>query len=69
MRKLVWIVMLALVACITVKQAHDVFCRLKCLDEGEYGGDWNDKEQACECKFLVYPSLKINGFLLNHEDK
>jgi hypothetical protein len=60
-----------LVACLTLKAAMNIHCRLDCLSEGEYGGSWNEKEKACMCEYVLVPAMKINGVILNklNQDK
>jgi hypothetical protein len=51
--------LIAVVACLTVKQAKDIHCRLSCLDEGEYGGAWSEKEKACVCFYVLVPAIPV----------
>ncbi len=63
----VWCALMA--ALLTPKQALDLHCKLTCLDEGEYGGEWSEAEKACLCQYVRIPALKIDGVFLKKEEK
>ncbi len=58
-----------LAALLTVKEAKDIHCRLTCIDEGEYSGEWSEKENACLCQYIRYPSLPINSVIKKEKPK
>jgi hypothetical protein len=68
MIRTIFLALVFIAVCLTMREVMDTHCRLSCKDDGELGGYWLEKRNACVCIFLREPALKINGTLPKKEE-